>query len=252
MIKHLCGVFILVCFITGLNAQRCNIVFNGSVKDFHDGSPLIGATIKIENSRQYAVTDDKGNFELKNLCPKTYWLIVSHMSCETKKIQIDVSKETYKEILLEHHFEELKEVTVKGKGIKRTQTSQETVLKNTVLERYTTQSLGDAIKQIPGVSSINTGNSIVKPVINGLHSSRILVLTNNVRLQDQEWGIEHAPNIDISAAGSISLIKGSNALEFAGDAIGGVIIVNPNRVYAKDSLYGKQSLMVTKMVEDMG
>ena len=79
-------------------------------------------------------------------------------------------------------------------------------------------------------------------MINGLHSSRILVLTNNVRLQDQEWGIEHAPNIDISAAGSISLIKGSNALEFAGDAIGGVIIVNPNRVYAKDSLYGKTVL----------
>ena len=84
MIKHLCGVFILVCFITGLNAQRCNIAFNGSVKDFHDGSPLIGATIEIENSNQYAVTDDKGNFELKNLCPKTYSLIVSHMSCEIK------------------------------------------------------------------------------------------------------------------------------------------------------------------------
>ncbi len=242
MIKHLYGTFVLVFFITRLNAQHCDMVFSGNVKDFHDGSPLIGATIELENSKQYAVTDDKGSFELKNLCPKTYWLIVSHISCETKKIQINVSKETYKEILLEHHFEELKEVTVKGKGVKRTQTSQETVLKNTVLERYTTQSLGDAIKQIPGVSSINTGNSIVKPVINGLHSSRVLVLTNNVRLQDQEWGIEHAPNIDISAAGSISLIKGSNALEFAGDAIGGVIIVNPNRVYAKDSLYGKTVL----------
>ena len=75
MIKHLCGVFILVCFITGLNAQRCNIVFNGSVKDFHDGSPLIGATIEIENSKQYAVTDDKGNFEFVDVEPGTFNLL---------------------------------------------------------------------------------------------------------------------------------------------------------------------------------
>ena len=100
-------------------------------------------------------------------------------------------------------------------------------------------SLGDAIKEIPGVSSINTGNTIVKPVINGLHSSRVLIMTNNVRLQDQEWGIEHAPNIDINSAGSVSLIKGANALEYGGDAIGGVIIVNPIRIFAKDSLFGK-------------
>ena len=103
MIKHLYGTFALVFFITRLNAQHCDMVFSGNVKDFHDGSPLIGATIELENSKQYAVTDDKGSFELKNLCPKTsYWLIVSHISCETKKIQINVSKETYKEILLEH------------------------------------------------------------------------------------------------------------------------------------------------------
>ena len=70
-------------------------------------------------------------------------------------------------------------------------------------------------------------------------SSRVLIMTNNVRLQDQEWGIEHAPNIDINSAGSVSLIKGANALEYGGDAIGGVIIVNPIRIFAKDSLFGK-------------
>ena len=60
-------------------------------------------------------------------------------------------------------------------------------------------------------------------MINGLHSSRIIVMNNDVRLQDQEWGIEHAPNIDLNSAGSINVIKGANALAYGGDALGGVI-----------------------------
>jgi iron complex outermembrane receptor protein len=43
-----------------------------------------------------------------------------------------------------------------------------------------------------GVSSLKTGSSVVKPVINGLFGSRVPVINNNVRLEDQEWGTEHA------------------------------------------------------------
>jgi iron complex outermembrane receptor protein len=30
------------------------------------------------------------------------------------------------------------------------------------------------------------------------------VINNNVRLEDQEWGTEHAPNFDVNAAGNHS------------------------------------------------
>ena len=228
----------MILLVSVANAQECSITVTGNVKDFHDGTPIYKATVKVENSKQYAVTDKQGNFVLKNLCKDTYTLIVSHIACDTKRITISPTKDLFKEIRLEHHIEELAEITVTSEVDKNTKTSQEAVLKTDVLERYSTQSLGDAIKEIPGVSSINTGNSIVKPVINGLHSSRVVILTNNVRLQDQEWGIEHAPNVDITAAGSVSLIKGANALEYGGDAIGGVIVVNPRRVFRTDSIYG--------------
>ncbi|MFY0604133.1 MAG: TonB-dependent receptor [Flavobacteriaceae bacterium] len=222
--------------------QSCNYTFKGVVKDFHDGTPIIGATLQIENSKKYTTTDSKGNFVFKNLCNTSFVVVVSHISCVPKKLKINVRKELFKEIRLEHHIEELSEVTLKAKGNKKTTTAQETIIKEDALERYSSMSLGDAIKEIPGISSINTGNSIVKPVINGLHSSRVLVITNNVRLQDQEWGIEHAPNIDINSAGSVSVIKGPNALEYGGDAIGGVIVVNPSRTFAIDSIFGKTQL----------
>ncbi len=230
--------FLLLCNSFVIQSQHCTLTFQGIIKDFHDGTPIEGAFIKVKGSEVYAVSDLQGKFVLQNICSSLFKATISHVSCDTKEISVDLNKKSFLEILLEHHIEKLMEVSVKSQANKKTKTAQETVIKSNVLERYSALSLGDAIKEIPGVSAIKTGNSIVKPVINGLHSSRVLVLTNNVRLQDQEWGIEHAPNIDINSAESISLIKGANALEYGGDAIGGVIFVNPTRVFAKDSLFG--------------
>src|SRR5690606_4578968 len=47
--------------------------------------------------------------------------------------------------------------------------------------------LAESLTAISGVSTIGMGNSIVKPVINGLHSSRILILNNGVRQEGQQW-----------------------------------------------------------------
>lgn len=226
----------------------CNIAFNqdckntlfGSVQDFHDGSLMAGATIYIEALDKYTTTDINGTFTIKNLCNGNLVLVVSHLACDTKRVTIKIDGDTNYEINLEHHIEELNEIKVNGKApLSITQTAQETVLKEKLLERYSAYNLGDALKQVSGVSSINTGNTIVKPVINGLHSSRVLVVTNGVRLQDQEWGIEHAPNIDLNAAGSINVIKGANALAYGGDAIGGIIVLKPTAIVLNDSLFGK-------------
>jgi iron complex outermembrane receptor protein len=58
-------------------------------------------------------------------------------------------------------------------------------------------------------------------------------------MQDMEWGDEHAPNIDINSADHISVVKGAAALQYAGDAIGGVVIIEKARIPAQDTLFGK-------------
>jgi iron complex outermembrane receptor protein len=62
------------------------------------------------------------------------------------------------------------------------------------------------LTEIAGVSSLKTGSSVVKPVINGLFGSRVPI-NNNVRLEDQEWGTS-MHQIDVNAAGKITVIKG--------------------------------------------
>lgn len=240
--KHFMLAIALALFGFGY-AQNCNHTFLGELTDFHDGTPIISATIFIKEQDKYLTSDFDGKFKIENLCEGPLTLTISHINCETKTVTFTITSDTYVPIVLEHHTEELNEVSVIGHGTrKETKTAQETVLNANTLKNYSALNLGDALKEVAGVSSINTGSTIVKPMINGLHSSRLLILNNNVRLQDQEWGIEHAPNIDLNSASQISVIKGAGALAFGGDAIGGVIVINPERNFIKDTLYGKTIL----------
>lgn len=221
-------------------SQNCNYSIKGTITDFHDGSFIENANILIKNSKKYAVSNGKGEFIIQGICEGKITIVISHIACTPIEKTIHVTENYSGKFVLEHHAKELDEVTVKGKAIaKKTTTVSETILSKEIVDSYSSASLGDALKEVPGVSSINTGNAIVKPMINGMHSSRIIVMNNNVRLQDQEWGVEHAPNVDINSAGSLSVIKGAGALAYGSDAIGGVVIMNPSVPVRKDSLYGK-------------
>jgi len=221
-------------------SQNCDNTLSGTVTDLHDGSALIGAMLIVAGSEQAVQTDFDGKFTIPNLCNDTYSIQVSHPYCLTKGFTVKVSDNTTKSFKLEHHLEELNEVTVEGKAYSD---KSKTILENTIakkeLERFSSGSLGDALNSLSGVSSLNTGNTVVKPLINGLHSSRVVIINNGVRMEDQEWGAEHAPNVDINSAGNLTLIKGAGALQYSGDAVGGVIVAEASKVPVKDSLYGK-------------
>ena len=227
----------LCCICTNTIAQDCTITFKGKIIDFHDKTPIIGASVVILNLDRYTTSNFDGVFEINNLCKGTIVLEIKHISCDTKQITIDIDKSINKEIFLEHHLEELNEVVVKT-NTKTEQSSVEQSIKKAVIEEYTDKSLGYALNTISGVSSLSTGNSIVKPMIHGLHSSRLLIINNNVRMYDQEWGDEHAPNIDINSSDRIDVIKGANTLKYGSDVIGGLILLKPKRYAVKDSLFG--------------
>jgi len=223
-----------------LHAQKCTFSFKGNITDFHDNSSLAGASVHIVNLNKFTSSNLDGNFEFDNLCSGVITLEIKHLACETQKITFNLTKDTFKSITLEHHLEELAEILVKADN-KTEATSIEQTLSKKEVEAYADKSLGDALKSLSGVSSLNTGNSIVKPMIHGLHSSRLLIINNNVRQFDQEWGAEHAPNIDINAGGRIKVIKGANTLIYGSDAIGGLILIRPDNYTRKDTLFGGTS-----------
>lgn len=233
---------LLLSSITSI-AQNCDNTLSGTVADLHDGSQLIGATIVVAQTQQAVQTDLEGNFVISGLCDATYSFQVSHPECNTKGFTVKVSGDMSKTFKLEHHLEELNEVTVEGKAFgEKSKTLIQNRISSIELERFSSGTLGDALNSLSGVSSLNTGNTVVKPLINGLHSSRVVIINNGVRMEDQEWGAEHAPNIDINSISNLTLIKGAGALQYGGDAVGGVIIAESPRIPVNDSLYGKTLL----------
>lgn len=90
------------------------------------------------------------------------------------------------------------------------------------------ESLGEMLRSVPGVNSLSTGGAITKPMIHGLHSNRLLVLNNGVRQEGQQWGNEHAPELDPSIADDIQVVKGPASVQYGPDAVGGVILILPN------------------------
>ena len=233
---------LLLCSIPSI-AQNCSYTLSGKVIDSHDDTPLVGATIIVAGLEKAVQTDLNGSYSITSLCEDSYSFQVSHPNCITKGFTLTVSGDTNRNFRLEHHLEELNEITLEGRVYeKQTETVLENRIREDELERYSNKSLGDVLNTISGVSSLNTGNTVVKPLINGLHSSRVVIINNGVRMEDQEWGAEHAPNLDINTAGSISVIKGANALQYSGDAVGGVVISEAPKAPLLDSLYGKTIL----------
>jgi iron complex outermembrane receptor protein len=219
-------------------AQECQLTLKGTVNDYHNGMPLELATIYVQELERSFYTSQDGSYRIGNLCPGTYTLFLSHVECESKSVKIELETKTVRNFLLEHHS--LEEIRVVAQVDENARTSGAAVsVEKEVIENYSGASLGDALATAPGVTKLKTGNSIIKPVIQGLYGSRVVIVNNGTRLQDQEWGVEHAPNVDVNSANDIRILKGGNALRYGGDAIGGVVEINRSRVVKKDTLHGR-------------
>ena len=230
--------FVITAFYSNIYAQNCDNSLSIEVVDLHDGTPLSNAIVLIKELQKEGFTDFDGKVVFENICTDNYTLNISHEECKDITTSLNVNKDIFKKIRLEHHLNELEEIMVISDNRNNSKSLFENKISKEVLENYNSRTLGEILKTVTGVSTLNSGNYLSKPVINGLHSSRIILINNDVRLEDQEWGIEHAPSIDINSIDKISVIKGASALKYAGDAVGGVIIAETSKEKLLDSIYG--------------
>ena len=214
-------------FISGTAiSQKCSISLTGHVEDADTKDKLAGAVIILKETGMQLVTDEKGDFIFKNLCSGEYNLLISHISCDSVIQKISISKNYHIDIFMPHARRTLGDVIVEAKaGIANTGLKKE--LSGKDLEETKGLSLAEALSKINGVTMLQTGSTISKPVIHGLHSSRILTINNGVRQEGQQWGNEHAPEIDPFIADKLIVIKGVDELKYGSDAIAGVILVEP-------------------------
>lgn len=207
----------------------------GVVLDFHDKSSLENAEILIGNKK--VKSDRTGRFSLDGITAGKHTILVQHPECNDYSEELNVNRNLDLTIYLEHHTEEIQSVTLHGSH-KNKSTIVVKTLEKTDIERNSTENLGNLLSKISGVTALKTGNNISKPVIHGLYGSRISVLNNSVKMAEQEWGVEHAPNIDVNDFEHIDVIKGASALKYGNEGVGGVVVLEPQIIPKKDTIMG--------------
>ncbi len=211
-----------------LLAQDCEFTIRGKVIHLENNEPIEAAYIWISEAEKGAVTDQNGNFLIRNICAGSYSLSIQYLGHTDIKDTIEISNGSFnKTYRMEDDSFVLDGVEIHGHRDAVQTTTAVSALYGEALLESRGENLGESLKRISGVSSFSTGNSISKPVIHGMHSNRIMILNNGVRLEGQQWGAEHAPEIDPFLADEITVIKGAETVRFGPEAMGGVILVNP-------------------------
>lgn len=237
--KKFISLLVLFLAISWVGAQQQYLSISGIVRDLHDNSPLADASVSTES--QSVQTDANGHYRLIKIPAGNHHLTVSHPDCSSKSYSINLQQDQILNIYLEHHTNAIETVVVHAQD--RNTTNQPTErLSEEQLKHNANENIGNLLSNLSGVSGLKTGNNIVKPVIRGMSGSRIAIVQNGVRLAEQEWGVEHAPNIEPSMFQNISVVKGAGVLKYTGEAVGGTIVLDQRNFPAKDTLMGNVQL----------
>ncbi len=188
--------------------KDCDCFIQGIVQDDITKQPIVGAVVFIKELNKGVSTDAKGFYRISNICQGKYTVIGRIVGYEEKKYTISLEHGAEQNIKLSETELHLANIDIKAQKIENL-TQNKTSLENAALDQTRGQSLGEALKQISGVTTLQTGSSIAKPVIHGMHSNRVLIMNNGVRQEGQQWGSEHAPEIDPFVAKKITVLKGA-------------------------------------------
>lgn len=202
---------------------------SGTITNNHN-KPLYGVEVFVEELQKGTSTDKNGYYELTNLPNSTIHIIYNYLGYETQIKTISLqNEETIFNIVLEDAVFHMEEIIVSTPFNKLQSENVMKVDKITVQQLKTkgAATLIEGVSLLPGVSQVSTGTGIGKPVIRGLRGNRVLVYSQGIRLENQQFGDEHGLGIDDASIESVEVIKGPASLLYGSDALGGVLYFTP-------------------------
>ena len=197
-----------------------------------DNKPLPSVNISIPELHKETVSDVDGKYSLSNLPNGTFKISFSSVGYTTKLLSVTISeKEITQNITLQENIVHMDEVIVSTAFNKLQSQNVMKVEHESLksLQQKGTATLIEGLATIPGVSQVSTGTSIGKPVIRGLSGNRVLVYSQGVRLENQQFGEEHGLGLNDAGVESVEVIKGPASLLYGSDALGGVLYFNPEK-----------------------
>lgn len=110
------------------------------------------------------------------------------------------------------------------------------------IEKYNPQIVSDLLRELPGVEVNDAGPFRTRPVIRGMFGSRVLILVDGERLNDNRESTFSGAQlslVDIGQVERIEVIHGPGSILYGSDALGGVInIITKKPEFSKNKLLG--------------
>lgn len=213
---------------SAIHSAVCSYSLKGIVT-YHDSQlPVEGAFVYVKKLNKYALSASDGTFQFDSVCAGSYSLHIDMIGCIHKDVVHVIPQSEYLIITLEYFDQNEEAIVIEGQTAQNQPIiSTKEELSGEALARSRGFTLGESIKNLPGVSTLQSGPTIFKPVIQGMYGSRVLIMNNGVRQEGQQWGNEHASEVDPFIANKITVIKGAQAIRYGADAIGGVVLLDP-------------------------
>ncbi|MCU0450609.1 MAG: TonB-dependent receptor, partial [Bernardetiaceae bacterium] len=226
----------------------CPLALRGCIHASHTHQALAGTVVGLwadgaAHPLHQTLTDTLGNFQFTQLCLGLYRISAQLLGYQPQWVALQLDTTLTVNLHLSEKSIELQVVTVSATRPVASPAQPQVTLEGAELARRQGGTLGQALQHLTGVNLLQTGPTIAKPIIHGLHSNRVLVLNNGIRQEGQQWGSEHAPEIDPFLAGRLTVVKGAATVRYGPDALGGVVLVEPPPLRQQPGVGGQLHLV---------
>lgn len=236
MMRKMGGIFIglLLLTLTAAGQIRDDYRLYGSVT--FDGVPVYGAQVYLHELQRDVRTDINGFYTFFNVKPGSYHIHVIKSGYKTERVNIELrDNDRHIDVELVRSSLKMDEVLVETNPFKSgpiEQSQTVIVVDRDQLEKNSAETFVNALERIPGISAINTGVGISKPVIRGMSFNRVMVNDHGIKQEGQQWGADHGLEIDPFDVDRVEIVKGPASLIYGSDAMGGVINIQPGPIPA--------------------
>lgn len=210
-------------------SDRCQHLWRATVVEAGTDEPLPGARVVYRNNEGIpgaATSDAEGLIAVDGLCPGALRVAVSQDGHATVMRRFELGDDDATERIelppLHEHHSRVIVVHDQHHGEPAATDS----LTGAALRRVRGRPLADALAGISGVAVLRTAaGGMGKPIIRGQIGRRNLILVDGIRHESQQWGLDHAPEVDPDAAGRITVVKGAATTRYGQRASGGVVLL---------------------------
>lgn len=250
------SIFLVLLLFIGaaiVKGQDCNYSLTGTVIDEHDDSILEGATVYLLGQEKGAYVDQNGRFNLEGLCPGKDSLRVTHIGCEAIKVYVSINEESPSlTIFLEHHAELLDGIEVHGHRNQTASSDIGATLSGEQLDRSSGADFATVVERLPGVRQVGTGANVGRPLVDGLGGSRLQIVQGGMALASQDWGDEHALEIDPFATANVQLARSGNTVRYGASTTGASLVLDDALIPESEQITGKAMLRGASNAEALG